>query len=97
MTAVQISSSASQDVRIATEYYAEQGTNLARAFISDFERACALIAQTPEIGSPVEHGFRKIVMQRFPFVVIYCYEEGRAMVFAVGHQRRHPDFWLSRI
>lgn len=97
MTPVQISTSASQDVRTAIEYYAEQGASLARAYLKDFDRTCSLIAQAPEIGTPIGNGFRKLVMQRYPFIVIYRLENGRAVVFAVGHQRRHPDFWLHRI
>lgn len=97
MTPVQISSAASHDVRSAAKYYAEEGAGLARAFLDDFDRTCSLVAQAPEIGTPIGSGFRKLVMQRYPFIVIYRFEHGRAMVFAVGHQRRHPDFWLHRI
>ncbi len=93
---VEVSSSASEDLRSAVAYYAERGSTLAAAFLNEFDRGCTLISESPKIGSPIGDGNRKLVLQRFPFSVIYRVETDRVFIFAVSHQRRHPTFWNSR-
>ncbi len=96
MTRVNISSLASEDLRIAASYYAEVDQKLASAFLQEFDRISSVVSELPEIGSPVGDGYRKMVMRRFPFTVIYRNELERILILAVGHQRRHPDSWLKR-
>jgi len=90
---IKISSSAAEDIRSAVVYYSERSPELPASFIDDFDAACSLISDSPQIGSPIGEGNRKLVMQRFPFIVIYRIDEDQVFVLAVGHQRRHPDYW----
>ena len=90
---VEVSSSAWEDIRSAVAFYLEQGADLATAFLDDFDSACSLAKEFPEIGSPLEDGNRKIVLQSFPHTLIYRVEGERILVFAVGHQRRKPGYW----
>lgn len=62
----------------------------------EVERVFARLGENPEIGPPARHNARKLLVRRFPYVVIYRVEAKRVLVLAVGHQRRHPDFWLDR-
>ncbi|GMQ83188.1 MAG: hypothetical protein BMS9Abin05_2678 [Rhodothermia bacterium] len=93
---VEVSSSASEDLRSAVVYYSGQGSTLATAFLDEFDRGCTLISESPKIGTPTGDRNRKLVLQRFPFSVIYRVETDRIFIFAVSHQRRHPKFWHSR-
>lgn len=40
---------------------------------------------------------RRIVMQRFPFNVLYREAGNTVQVLAVAHHRRHPGYWLGRV
>ena len=43
--------------------------------------------------APDEDGVRRYFLSRFPYTVHYELDETRAVVFAVGHQRRKPRYW----
>jgi plasmid stabilization system protein ParE len=90
---IQISEEAATDVRSAITYYSEQGADLAAAFLADFDSACDLIVERPEIGRPIGRGNRKVVLQRFPFILIYRQDTEHLRILAVGHQRRRPEYW----
>ena len=90
---IQISEAAASDLRSAIAYYSEQSTDLGAAFFADFDSACELITERPEIGSPIETGNRKVVLQRFPFILIYKLDGDVIRILAVGHQRRRPGYW----
>jgi len=66
-------------------------------FLAEMARSFSRLEANPEIGAPLRRGARKLVIRRFPYLIIYRLEEHRVLVLAVGHQRRHPDFWLGRV
>jgi plasmid stabilization system protein ParE len=90
---IQISEEAASDLTSAITYYSDQNADLAGAFFSDFDSACDLIIERPEIGKPIGTGNRKVVLQRFPFVLIYKSEGDYLRILAVAHQRRRPEYW----
>jgi len=92
---VQVTASARKDVLAAALYYLEQSPELPSAFLGEVEDAYQLISENPGIGSPTGDGNRKVVLQRFPFVVIYRLEVDVCLVLAVGHQKRRPEYWKS--
>jgi toxin ParE1/3/4 len=87
---------AQADIRKAALFYKRQARSLGAEFTVEVEHALARVAEHPEIGSPVRRGARKLLVRRFPYVVIYRVLSDHVLVLAVGHQRRHPDFWLDR-
>jgi len=90
---IQLSEEAALDQRSAITYYSDQNTDLATAFLSDFDSACDLIIERPEIGRPIRTSNRKVVLQRFPFVLIYKSDGDYLRILAVAHQRRRPEYW----
>jgi plasmid stabilization system protein ParE len=96
VTPVSILRAAQADVRRAARFYAGEAPGLGAEFIAEIGRAFDRLAQHPEIGAPLRQGARKLLLRRFPFLVIYRVEPAQVLVLAIGHQRRHPDFWLGR-
>ncbi len=89
----QISDEAWSDLRSAAAYYAEQSADLAAAFLADFDSACDLLMERPGIGRSIGIGHRRVVLQRFPYLLIYRAEGDQLLVLAVAHQRRRPGSW----
>jgi plasmid stabilization system protein ParE len=87
---------AQADVRRAALFYKREAGHLGAEFTGEVEHALAQIAANPDIGSPMRRGARKLLVRRFPYLVIYRVLPDHVLVLAVGHQRRHPDFWLGR-
>jgi toxin ParE1/3/4 len=87
---------AQADIRKAALFYKRQARHLGTEFTAEIERTLSLVAENPEIGSPMRRGARKLLVRRFPYLVIYRVLPHHVLVLAVGHQRRHPEFWLRR-
>jgi hypothetical protein len=65
-------------------------------FLDDVQSAIDSVREYPESGASVPYGFRRVLLRRFPFSVIYAVELSLILVVAVAHQRRAPDYWRGR-
>jgi hypothetical protein len=85
----------------AADYYDDQVPGLGEDFVAEVERAAAYAAEWPAAGSPVEGGFRRVFVHRFPYGVIYRTRGAAAAagveVLAVAHLHRRPDYWRARL
>ncbi|MBU1775437.1 MAG: type II toxin-antitoxin system RelE/ParE family toxin, partial [Gammaproteobacteria bacterium] len=50
-----------------------------------------------EAGAPVADGFRRVIVRRFPYSVVYRAKGEHIYIIAVAHQRRHPNYWSDRV
>lgn len=94
---VVFSEAASSEFRDAVEYYAAETEGLAEHFRLEVASAIKRILQFPNgwPKSPVGT-FRKCLLNRFPYKIIYNLEEDHILVLAVAHQHRKPDYWVDR-
>ena len=87
------------DVLAAVSYYYEcdGGENsLAADFYQELKDAERDIIEMPEMWGLVGKGFRRKLMQRFPFGVIYHQlDEETIEIVAVAHQKRKPNYWAG--
>jgi toxin ParE1/3/4 len=77
-------------------YYAEIDRRLGERLFQAVERAVALAAVFPEMGSPYSFGTRRVFPKRFPFSVVYVHRRNEIFVLAVAPFRRKPGYWGSR-
>ena len=87
----------SEEVKSAYFWYQEQADGLGDDFIDELEETYRKIIDTPERWSFFQKGFRRCLLFRFPFSVIYRQHNDAVYVIAVMHNRRKPDYWLSRL
>jgi toxin ParE1/3/4 len=87
---------AQADIRRAALFYEGEARSLGTEFTAEVEHALSRVADSPDIGSPMRRGARKLLVRRFPYSIIYRVLSDHVLVLAVGHHRRHPDFWLGR-
>lgn len=84
------------DLRRAARFYEEEADGLGADFLTEVGRSLAMLEENSELGAPLRAGARKLLVRRFPYLIIYRTEAERVLVLAVGHQRRHPQSWLGR-
>lgn len=84
------------DLRRAAHFYEGEAVGLGVDFLVEIQRIFTLLEENPALGVPMRRGARKILVRRFPYLIIYRTEAEHTLVLAIGHQRRHPDFWLQR-
>jgi toxin ParE1/3/4 len=80
----------------ASVFYEAASSQLGVEFLDDVERAINLVRNHPASGQSVGGTFRRILLHRFPFSLIYVVEPDAVLIVAVAHQRRRPDYWRDR-
>jgi plasmid stabilization system protein ParE len=81
----------------AVEYYEAQSAGLGTELIADLDRVALLLGTNPESGGPAAAGTRRLLLSRFPFVVVYRLVDGAPVVVAFAHQRQRPGYWMDRL
>lgn len=87
---------AKQEYHDAFEYYEAQEKGLGEKFRIAVWAAIGILEKYPEIGEEVRPGIRKILVRRFPYKLIYSFNDHAMYIIAVAHSYRKPDYWLGR-
>jgi len=88
---------ASEEFIQSSEYYELQVTGLGEEFINEIERSTELLSENPKLGIELDQPFRRVLLHRFPYSLIYTIERDNLWVIAVAHQKLKPGYWKSRI
>ena len=80
----------------ASLFYEARSEGLGFEFLDGVERLIDLLCKHPKLGQSVGRRFRRAVLQRFPFSLIYSEELTEVVIIAVAHQKRRPNYWRDR-
>lgn len=80
----------------ASGFYEAATVGLGAEFLDEIQRVIQILSEHPELGRPIDHGFRQALLHRFPFSLIYSVEVNAILIIAVAHQRRRPRYWADR-
>lgn len=87
---------ASLEIRQAAEFYEDCRKGLGQGFLDAIELALDQIRQHPRTWRVLKGRFRRYLLQRFPYGLIYAVEGQTIFVAAVMHLKRKPGYWVSR-
>jgi plasmid stabilization system protein ParE len=93
---VELHVEAEHELREAFLWYFERDAGTAGRFEVAVERALAALAEAPLQSPEIEPGRRRLLIDRFPYALIYAVEGRRIVVLAVAHSRRRPGYWHGR-
>jgi len=85
------------EARAAAEWYRERSNSAANAFLAEIDQAVAKISENPETWPLYIQGTRRLVLQRFPFSVVYREVFARIQIVAIAHGKRRPGYWKGRL
>ncbi|MBI4027278.1 MAG: type II toxin-antitoxin system RelE/ParE family toxin [Verrucomicrobia bacterium] len=88
---------AKAELREAASYYERCRDDLGGEFLDAIELAFAQIRRHPTLWRLVKGRFRRYLVHRFPYAVIYAVEGDTLFVAAIMHNKRKPDYWIERI
>jgi toxin ParE1/3/4 len=80
----------------AALWYARVRFELGTAFLEELEYAQGKIQEGPERWQEIGRGFRRYVMNRFPYLIVYRVTRDRIQIIAVAHGNRRPFYWRHR-
>ena len=81
----------------AAVFYEHCRPGLGHDFTDAVEEGLKQITQRPLLWRRFKGRFRRYILRRFPYAIIYAIEPDRLYVAAVMHMKRKPDYWLARI
>lgn len=88
---------AEQEFVEAAVYYERRIAGLGERFGSEVSHAIERLLGYPELGFPIDSDLRRILLARFPYLLIYSFSADLLRVIAVAHARRLPGYWQSRV
>ena len=65
-------------------------------FLDELDVAIERIGQHPRQYSAYEFGTRRMVLRRFPYLVVFREAASGIEIIAVAHGRRRPGYWRER-
>src|SRR5262245_53997826 len=94
--AVEFHPLAADEAQAAERWYRERSETASARFLRELDRAIERIAERPEAGSPYVSSTRRVLLRRYPFIVVYRVRGGDVEIVAVAHARRRPGYWRAR-
>lgn len=88
---------AREEIVETARYYENCKSGLGRAFLEELESAVQVIQENPLRWRRIKGVFRRYLLRKFPYGIIYSFEEEEIFVAAVMHQRRRPGYWIGRV
>ncbi|HYH67922.1 MAG TPA: type II toxin-antitoxin system RelE/ParE family toxin [Urbifossiella sp.] len=87
---------ADAEFRAAITYLNDQRADIGYDFSDEVEAAVGLIGRQPKLFPPHGNGFRKCVVRRFGYLIVFFEYDDFVWVSAVYHGRRDPNYWRHR-
>ncbi len=89
---------ASEEFAAAVQRYEEQRLGLGAEFYDAVVEATDRIEAHPEIGTPIstDQRTRRVLVQRFPYQIVYRLLLDEIVIIAVAHLKRRPGYWKER-
>ena len=78
-------------------WYERQRSGLGLEFLLSFDAAVENIRRFPESRELVALETRRTLLRRFPYFVLYTFNEHEVLVTSVFHSHRNPRSWSDRV
>ncbi len=79
------------DLEAGVSFYDSEYPGLGYDFALEVRRLCRLIAESPGAGFEVRPEFRRRILRRFPYSILYTVDSGEVLVVAIATKSGDPD------
>ena len=88
---------AAVELRAAIEWYRTRSPRAGNEFVGELNQAIETILQLPTRWRRVFGPWRRYVLRRFPFLIVYRETSSGIEIVAIAHGRRRPGYWRQRV
>ncbi len=85
-----------QEMNEAAEFYEKQVRGLGQHFLDEIEHVQNKLMELPQLGRLINSNIRRILLNTFPFGLLYQINEDQIIIVAVMHLKRRPNYWKNR-
>jgi toxin ParE1/3/4 len=78
-------------------YYEDCQQGLGHRFSLAVESAVQKISESPLMYRMLKAPFRRHLLPKFPYSIIYVIEPDHIRIIAVAHNKRKPGYWSDRV
>jgi mRNA-degrading endonuclease RelE of RelBE toxin-antitoxin system len=96
MHEIEFHKDADEEMKAAAAYYEKRVTGLGVDFLNEIEQGLNRIRQFPLLWSIYEGEYRRYLLKRFRYGLIYRIETEKIFIIAVAHLHRKPGYWKGR-
>jgi|WetSurMetagenome_2_1015567.scaffolds.fasta_scaffold301735_2 plasmid stabilization system protein ParE len=89
-------SEATDELDDSFRYYENEYPGRGYCFVQQVEACVRRICRYPELGTEELPGIRRMVVDRFPYKIIYMLHNETIVILAVAHAHRMPEYWKKR-
>ncbi len=82
-----------EDIKVAYLWYEKQLQGLGDRFIVELEDGYSSIFDFPNLWANFQYGFKRYILNKFPFSIIYKISNNQIIVVSVMHNSRKPNYW----
>ena len=87
---------ATVEMQAAAAYYEERSGGLGEESLDEIEHCLHRIEQFPQLWPIYDGEFRRCLLRRFPYGLIYRRARRRVIIIAVSHLKQEPGDWRNR-
>ncbi len=94
---VSIHPAALAEAEAAVRWYRARSERAAQRFLRELGQAIDRISEDPAQFALFEFGTRRVILRRFPYLVVFREGPSLIEVVAVAHGHRAPGYWRDRV
>ena len=88
---------AEEEFIAAVRQYADIDPALGADFEAKVEEGVLLAMAFPSMWREISSGLRRVLIRRFPYGIVYAYDEDVFYILAVMHLHARPGYWKDRM
>jgi plasmid stabilization system protein ParE len=88
---------ASREIKGAHAWYARRSIRAADGFYEELLPVLDHIKERPRLYPQHADGTQKVVLDRYPFSIVFRELLHETQIIAVAHAKRHPNYWINRL
>lgn len=98
MLGIKFQEAADLETAEAIAPYEAQEVGLGTRLRSEIEKSIARILHSPLSFPVIQHSYiRRVLLDRFPYSIIFMVEDNYVVIVAVFHSKRDPSVWQGRV
>ncbi|VAW71416.1 hypothetical protein MNBD_GAMMA12-2208 [hydrothermal vent metagenome] len=84
------------EISASYDWYQNHASGLGNDYLNELESSYEAIVELPDTWPKIQKGYRRFLLSKFPFSVIYKVHKSNIYVVAVMHNSRRPGYWIER-
>lgn len=86
-----------EEIRAADAWYAERSLQALDGFYEELLPALDRLQKEPRLYPPYLCGTQRVVLERYPFSIVFRELLNEIQIIAVAHAKRRPGYWAKRL